>query len=81
VPRPSKRGWPKASSVQQLDVDDVKLLLAPIKKSLIAAAVIGYTLSSVGAISAHADYYWHHHHYHHRYWRYDHHHHGYWSYY
>jgi len=66
--------------VQQLNVDDVKISLASIRRTLIAVLVIGCSWSSVGAVAAHADYYWHHHHFHHRQWYQDRHHHRYYHY-
>jgi hypothetical protein len=62
-------------------VDDVKNSLGPIRKTLIALAVIGCSLSSLGAVTAHAQYYYHHHRYYHRHPYYDHHHHRYYRYY
>jgi hypothetical protein len=63
-------------------VDDVKISLSSLRNSLIAVAIIGCSLSSFGAVTAHADYYWHHRHWHHRHYYYDRHHrHGYYRYY
>jgi hypothetical protein len=69
----------RVSFSKQRNVDDVKNSLAPIRKILMALAVIGCALSSVGAGVAHAQYYYHHHHYHHRV-PYYHHHHQYYRY-
>jgi hypothetical protein len=63
-------------------MDDAKMPLPSLRGALIAFAVIGCSLSSLGASTAHADYYWHHRHWHHRHYYYDrHHHHGYYRYY
>jgi hypothetical protein len=56
----------QASCSQQLNVDYVKISLATLRQVLVAFAVIGCSLSSVGAVTAHAQYYYHHHRYHHR---------------
>jgi hypothetical protein len=52
-----------------------------LRRALVALAIAGCSLTSFGAVTAHADYYWHHHHWHHRHYAYDHHHHGYYRYY
>jgi hypothetical protein len=63
-------------------MDALNMSLLSLRGALITIAVIGCSLSSVGAVTADADYYrHHHHHWRHRHWYYDRHHrHGYYRY-
>jgi hypothetical protein len=63
--------------MQQLNVDNVKNPLSSLRRLLLAFAIIGCSLTSVGVVAAQAQYYRHHHHHyyrHHRhtYWRHHH---------